>query len=65
MVNGWQRRWGIRRLSVELPEEADVEDIVETGSRRKSQADSNLIDELRDAVGTVVPRLELAGDRLG
>ena len=65
MVNGRQRRWSIRRLSVELPEEADVEDIVETGSRRKSQADGNLIDELRDAVGTVVPRLELAGDRLG
>ena len=50
MVNGRQRQWSIRRLSVELPEEADVEDIMETGSRRKSQADGNLIDELHDAV---------------
>jgi len=65
MVNGRQRRWSIRRRSVELSEEADVEDIVETGPRRKSQADGDLIDQLRDAVGAEVPRLELAGDRLG
>jgi len=65
MVNGWQRRRSIRRWSVELSEEADVENIVEMNPRRKSQADGDLIDQLRDAVGPEVPRLELARDRLG
>jgi len=52
MMNMRQRRRSIRRRPLELLE-ADVEHVVKTSPRRQGEADSDVVDQLDDAVGPV------------
>jgi hypothetical protein len=65
MVDGGQWRWSIQWRPVELLVETDVKHIVQPGARREGQMNSDIVDELDDAVRTEVARLELFGDGLG
>jgi len=49
---------------MEFLEEADVEDVVQAGSGWQGEANSDVVDELRDAVGAVEAWPQLAGDGL-
>ena len=60
MMNMRQRRRSIRRRPLELLEEADVEHVVKMSPRRQGEADSDVVDQLDDAVGPVEPRFKLA-----
>ena len=60
MMNMRQRRRSIRRRPLELLEEADVEHVVKTSPRRQGEVDSDVVDQLDDAVGPVEPRFKLA-----
>jgi hypothetical protein len=48
-----------------LLQEAHMKDVMELGARGKLQANSDIVDELGDAVGPEVPWLQLALDRRG
>jgi hypothetical protein len=61
MMEGRQGWWSIRRCAMKLLEEADVENIVQMSPGRKAEADSDVVDELDDAVRSVEVWLELAG----
>ena len=64
VVKNRQGRWSIWWLPLKLLEQPYVENIMKTGALRKSKADSDIIDQLDDAIGPEETRLELAGDRL-
>jgi len=64
MVNSRQGRWSIRRRTMELLEEADVEDVMQTSSGWQGEANSDVVEELGDAVGAVEAWPQLAGDGL-
>jgi hypothetical protein len=53
---GWRSFWG---SADELAKQADVEDVVETGTCWQVEADGDVIDELGDAVRAVEAGLEL------
>jgi len=63
-VKNRQGRWSIWWLPLKLLEQPYMENIMKTGALRKSKADSDIIDQLDDAIGPEETRLELAGDRL-
>ena len=50
---------------MELLEEADVEHVVKTSSRRQGEADSDVVDQFDDMVGPVELRFKLAKGGLG
>jgi len=58
----WRCSW---RITDELLEEADVEDVVQPSVRRQGEAHGNLIDELGDVVRPEEVRLQLPCGRLG
>jgi hypothetical protein len=65
MMNWWQR-WGRGwRRAYELLEDVDVENIMEAGTDRELQPNSNVVDDLLDAVRTNEARLKLAGRGTG
>ena len=64
MVDIGQRRRRVWRRPIELLEEPHVKHIVYPCTSRQSLADSDVIDELDDAVGSKVARLELPDDGL-
>jgi len=65
VVHGWERWQSIWWVAHPLLQEADVEDIMELGTRRSGEADSHVVDELRDAVGPEEAWLQLPFGRLG
>jgi hypothetical protein len=62
-----RRKWrrSVWRGAMELLQEANMEHIVQASLRWKGEADSDLVDQLGDAVGPEVARLKLAGGGLG
>jgi hypothetical protein len=65
MVDRRKWWWSLWRSAMELLQEAYMEHVVQASLRWESEADSNLVDHLGDAVGPEVVRLELAGGGLG
>jgi hypothetical protein len=65
MTNERQNWWLLGRLAVELFEEPDMEDVVETSLRRQRQANNNVVDELDYSVWPVKAWLQLASGWLG
>jgi hypothetical protein len=65
VVDQWKWRRSLRRSAMELLQEAYMEHVVQASLRWESEADSNLVNHLGDAVGPKVAWLELAGSGLG
>jgi len=65
MMNGWKWWWCGRWSADELLEEADVEDVVQLGTRGQRQPHSHLVDALGDLVWPDEARFQLALGCLG